>query len=256
MADVDEVPETPGGPPSPRVRRGPSALLLVTLGVLVLVAGAFALVAKRHHDQQSQAVRVVGIPSSIPTPLALLMSLAPLPTKPAPGFTLVDQNGRTLSLSDFRGHAVVLEFMDTHCTDICPIVSQEFIDAYRDLGPAAAHAVFVAVNVNAYHAAVSDVAAFTREHRLDTIPNWHFFTGPVSDLQAVWSSYGIAVQAPSPNADIIHSSFTFFIDPAGNERFLADPTDDHTPSGAAFLPSGQLTSWGQGIALVTRSLIG
>jgi cytochrome oxidase Cu insertion factor (SCO1/SenC/PrrC family) len=49
----------------------------------------------------------------------------------------VDQNGHRLSLASFRGRAVVLEFMDPHCVDICPIVSQEFVDAYDDLGKAA-----------------------------------------------------------------------------------------------------------------------
>lgn len=243
-------------PPEARGRKGPGTALLVALGVLVLVAAGFAVIAKRHHDQQNQPLRVSGIPSSVSTPLAALMALAPVPTKPAPDFTLVDQSGHTMSLSDFRGSAVVLSFMDTHCTDICPIVSQEFVDAYHDLGPAASRTVFVAVNVNQYHAAVADVATFSHAHQLDTIPNWHFFTGSTSDLQAVWSSYGIAVQAPNPNADIVHSSVTYFIDPAGHERYLADPSVDHTASGASFLPAGQLSSWGQGIALVSRSLLG
>jgi cytochrome oxidase Cu insertion factor (SCO1/SenC/PrrC family) len=246
----------PSAPPEARGRKGPGTALIVALAVLVLVAAGFAVIAKRHHDRQAQPLRVSGIPSSISTPLAGLMSLAPVPAKPAPDFTLVDQSGRTLSLSDFRGSAVVVTFMDTHCTDICPIVSQEFVDAYHALGTAAVHTVFVAVNVNQYHAAVSDVAAFSHAHQLDTIPNWHFFTGSTSDLQAVWSSYGIAVQAPSPDADIIHSSFTYFIDPAGHERYLADPMVDHTAAGASYLPAGQLTSWGQGIALVSRSLLG
>ena len=237
-----------------RHRRGLRPALVVALGVMVLLAGTFAFLANRHHHQQSQLIRVSGIPSSVSTPLATLMALSPVPAKPAPDFTLTDQNGRTLSLSSFRGRAVVLEFMDTHCTDICPIISQEFIDAYRQLGTAASHVVFAGVNVNAYHAAVSDVAGFSREHRLNTIPNWHFFTGQVSDLHSVWSDYGIVVQAPNPTADVIHSSFTFFIDPNGNERYLANPTDDHTASGAAYLPAGPLASWGRGIALVARSL--
>jgi peroxiredoxin len=46
------------------------------------------------------------------------MGLSPVPARPAPGFTLTDQDGRTMSLSSFRGRAVVLEFMDPHCTDI------------------------------------------------------------------------------------------------------------------------------------------
>jgi cytochrome oxidase Cu insertion factor (SCO1/SenC/PrrC family) len=228
---------------------------MIAPGVLVLIAGLFAFLAFRHHEAQNQLIRASGIPSSVSTPIANLMALSPVPGKLAPNFTLTDQNGRTLSLADFRGHAVVLEFMDTHCVDICPIVSQEFVDAYHDLGTAAPNVVFVAVNVNEYHAAVSDVATFSHAHQLTTIPTWHFFTGAVSDLHAVWNDYGVLVQAPSPNADIIHSSFVFFIGPDGHERYLANPTDDHTSSGAAYLPAGSLASWGQGIALVSRSLI-
>jgi cytochrome oxidase Cu insertion factor (SCO1/SenC/PrrC family) len=238
----------------PPQRKGPSTALIVALGVSVLVAGLFAFLAVRHREQQNQLIRVTGIPSSVSTPLATLMALSPVPAKPAPNFTLTDQDGRTLSLASFRGRAVVLEFMDSHCVDICPIVSQEFVDAYRDLGTAVSRVVFVAVNVNGYHAGVSDVATFSQAHQLNTIPSWHFFTGSASDLHAVWSNYGIEVQAPSPNTDIVHSSFVFFIDPSGHERYLANPTADHTSSGTAYLPAGPLASWGQGIALVARSL--
>jgi len=48
----------------------------------------------------------------------------------------------------------------------------------------------------------------------------------------------------------------YFIDPQGRERFLAYPMVDHTASGSSYLPEGQLTSWGQGIALVARQLTG
>ena len=100
------------------------------------------------------------------------------------GFTLTDQSGRTLSLASFKGHAVVLEFMDPHCTDICPIVSREFVQAYHHLATAASRVVFVAVNVNAYHHGVADVAAFSREQQLSGIPSWHFLTGPVASLRS------------------------------------------------------------------------
>jgi len=254
--DPDAAPVDRGRQATAPGRRGPGPALLVGLGVAVLIAGAFAFLASRHREQQAQLIRVSGIPSTVSTPLANLMGLAPIPPKPAPDFTLTDQNGHALSLSAFRGRAVVMEFMDTHCTDICPLVSQEFVDAYHDLGADASQVVFVAVNVNGYHAAVADAAQFSNEHQLNTIPNWHFLTGPVSDLHPVWDDYGVVVQAPSPSADIIHSSFAFFIGPDGTERYLGNPTDDHTSSGAAYLPAGTLTSWGQGIALVSQSLIG
>jgi cytochrome oxidase Cu insertion factor (SCO1/SenC/PrrC family) len=39
-------------------------------------------------------------------------------------------------------------WLDPRCVDICPLVSQEYIDAYRGLGRDASRAVFVAINVN------------------------------------------------------------------------------------------------------------
>jgi len=241
-------------PPATPPRRGPGLRLIAAMGLLVVVAGVFAFVAHRYHSENNQLIRVTGIPASVSTPLANLMGLTPVPAKAAPNFRLTDQYGHTLSLRSFRGHAVVIEFMDTHCTDICPIVSQEFIDAYHDLGTSSSHVAFIAVNVNRYHAGVSDVAAFSKAHRLNSIPSWHFFTGSLADLRAVWKSYGIVVEAPSPTADVVHSSFIFFIGPNGTERYLANPSDYHSSKGVAYLPSGALTSWGHGIALAAASL--
>jgi len=253
-AGVQDPERSAGDPPAPPRRPGPGPVLFAGLGVAILLAGAFAYLAVRHRDQQNQLsnIRATGIPSSVSTSVADLMALSPVQTRPAPGFRLVDQQGRTLPLSSFKGNAVVLEFMDPHCVDICPIVSQEFVDAYHDLGSAASHVVFLAVNVNRYHLKVAEVAAFSRAHQLTTIPTWHFFTGSANDLQAVWHRYGIEVEAPSPNADIIHSSIVYFIDAQGRERYIASPAADHTAKGAAFLPAGQIASWGHGIASVAR----
>ena len=182
------------------------------------------------------------------------MQLSTVPVASAAGFTLTDQGGHAMSLASLRGRVVVLEFMDPHCTDICPIVSQEFLDAYRDLGVSAPRVVFLAVNVNRYHLRVTDVAAFSSEQRLTQIPAWHFLTGSYPSLRAVWRAYQIQVDAPGPDADVIHSSQMYFIDPRGRERFLADPMVDHTASGSSYLPANQLASWGLGIALVARHL--
>jgi cytochrome oxidase Cu insertion factor (SCO1/SenC/PrrC family) len=221
----------------------------------VLVAGLLGFLVARHHAQDSLAgIRSSGIPASVSTSLADLMQLSPVPATPAPGFTLTDQHGNILSLASFRGRPVVLEFMDPHCVDICPIVSQEFIDAYRDLGRSPSPAVFIAVNVNPYFHGVADVAAYSREHQLATIPSWHFFTGPLPTLRAAWRAYGISVQAPSRNADVLHTSQVFFIDPRGRERYVAAPMADYTAKGQAYLAAGPLAEWGHGIAQVALAL--
>ena len=214
------------------------------------------VVAGRRHDAAAlDSQRPSGIPASVSLPTINLMGLSPVPARAAPGFRLTDQKGRTLTLSSLHGKVVVLNFMDPHCTDICPLVSQEFVDAQHDLGKAAGQVVFAAVNVNQFFNRVSDVAAFSNEHQLSSIPSWHFFTGPVNSLQAIWHGYDVAVAAPNPNADIVHTSVMYFIGPDGRERYIADPMVDHTASGTAYLPAGQITAWGQGIAQVARSLV-
>jgi cytochrome oxidase Cu insertion factor (SCO1/SenC/PrrC family) len=250
---VSQTPSDAASPRPPRPRRGVIvASVLVTLLGLLAIAGYVAIRVRQHDN--SLLIRPTGIPASVSTRTADLMQLSPVPGALAPGFTLTDQAGRTLSLARLRGRTVVLEFMDPHCTDICPIVSQEFADAYHDLGRQAARVVFVAVNVNRYHLQVADVAAFSAEQRLTTIPTWHFVTGPYPSLVTVWQAYDVAVEAPSPNADVIHSSVMYFIDPGGRERYVASPMADHTKARSSYLPADQLAAWGQGIAQVARQL--
>jgi protein SCO1/2 len=250
---TDPPDASPAGAPREPRRRGIRRLIVVLLCATVLVAGALTYLMLGHRDQLA-GIRPSGIPASISTSVASLMQLSPVPGSPAPGFTLTDQNGHAISLASFRGHAVVLEFMDPHCVDICPIVSQEFIDAYRDLGRSASRAMFIAVNVNPYHLGVSDVAAYSAAHQLATIPSWHFFTGPLPSLRAVWRAYNISVEAPSRNADVIHSPEVLFIDPQGRERYAATPMADYTSKGQAYLPADLLTQWGQGIAQLALAL--
>jgi cytochrome oxidase Cu insertion factor (SCO1/SenC/PrrC family) len=226
--------------------------------VAVLLAGVIAAatyVFVSHRNASAGAsLRPSGIPANISTSTANLMQLSPIPGVRAPAFRFTDQHGHPMTLASLRGKVVVLEFMDPHCTDICPIVSQEFVDAYHQLGPAARNVAFIAINVNQYHASVADMAAYSRQENLNTIPGWHFFTGPTPALKTAWRDYNIAVEAPNPDADIVHTSALYFIDAQGREAFLASPMVDHTKKGTAFLPAKQVAQWATGIALIARHL--
>jgi cytochrome oxidase Cu insertion factor (SCO1/SenC/PrrC family) len=104
----------------PSLRRGPG-LVVIAAAVAVLIAAAsagYAVIRVRQHE--ASELRASGIPASVSTSLANLMQLSPIPVTSAPGFTLTDQGGQTMSLAGLKGHVVVLEFMDPHCTDICP----------------------------------------------------------------------------------------------------------------------------------------
>jgi protein SCO1/2 len=55
-----------------------------------------------------------------------------------PDFQLIDQDGKQIRLSDFRGKAVVLTFIFTRCPlpNFCPLMSRNFADLDRRLGKA------------------------------------------------------------------------------------------------------------------------
>jgi cytochrome oxidase Cu insertion factor (SCO1/SenC/PrrC family) len=247
-------------PPDARARRSARRrrmwITLSLVAVLLIGVNAYAayVLVGQHNANAGANLRPSGIPGNISTSTANLMQLSPVPGIPAPGFRLTDQRGHTMTLASLRGKVVVLEFMDPHCTDICPIVSQEFIDAYRQLGAQADKVVFAAINVNQYHATVRDMAAFSTAHRLNSIPDWHFFTGPVPALLTAWRAYNVQVEAPNPNADIIHTSVLYFIDAKGAERFLASPMVDHTANGTSYLPLAQVSDWADGIVRLAGDL--
>ena len=117
-------------------RRRRMWIILGVVAVLLIGLNAYAAYVLTSQDNAVAGanLRPSGIPGNISTSLANLMQLSPVPATRAPGFTLTDQQGHTMSLASLRGKVVVLEFMDPHCTDICPIVSQEFVDAYHKLG--------------------------------------------------------------------------------------------------------------------------
>ena len=52
----------------------------------------------------------------------------------AQGFSLPDSAGKTRTLAEFKGKAVVVFFGYTHCPDVCPITLAELKEAKRLLG--------------------------------------------------------------------------------------------------------------------------
>jgi cytochrome oxidase Cu insertion factor (SCO1/SenC/PrrC family) len=112
--------------------------------------------------------------------------------KQAPGFTLTNQFGERMSLSQFKGHVTLLSFEDPECTDVCPLTTQSMVLAKDLLGPAGKSVQLLGVDANPTAVTVSDVKAYSQVHGLTN--QWDFLTGSDAQLKAVWQSYGIAVQ--------------------------------------------------------------
>jgi len=162
-------------------------------------------------------------------------------TGTAPDFTLIDQNGSVVSLSDFRGKVVVLTFVDSQCTDTCPLTAVHFRETYRQLDQnETEQVVFLGVNVNVEASAVSDVLETTRAWHLDEIPSWYFLTGSYAEIEPVWADYGVSA-APSPDGhSIMHTPGTFLIDPLGEKRWYISTPFSNDGDANVTLPLSEL----------------
>ena len=218
-----------------RLRRNPrlrwTLVILATAAVGIAAGGSAAAVTRSSAFPGAQLRNDLG--------------LIEVPAKRAPALSLVDQRGRTVSLASLRGKAVVVDFMDPKCVDVCPIVSEEYRRAARLLGERASQVEFLAVNVNQFHRSVADVAAFSRQHGLAGLPNWHFVTGPTAELRRLWTAYGVQV-IPNADGDVVHTSIIYFVDRSGTLRYAAMPTKD----------KAGIPIWSRGIAAVAGHLAG
>ena len=138
----------------------------------------------------------------------------------AADFQLTDQNGSTINLSDFRGKVVVLTFMDSKCTDTCPLTAAHFRETYRQLTQNEANQLaFLGVNVNVEASSVSDVLETTYAWHLDEVPSWHFLTGSHEVLEPIWKDYGVSVTHSHDTNSIMHTPGTYLIDQSGQKRW-------------------------------------
>jgi cytochrome oxidase Cu insertion factor (SCO1/SenC/PrrC family) len=144
---------------------------------------------------------------------------------PAPGFQLTDQSGRPVSLASLRGKVVLMTFLDPVCTSDCPIIGAEMKEAGVLLGPAGKDVELVAIVANPTYRSAAFTQAFDREEGLNTVPNWRYLTGSLSQLSQVWRQYGITVENLPAGAMSAHNDLAVVIDRTGHIRdeLGADP---------------------------------
>lgn len=214
------------GSPPPRRR-----WLYAGVGVVLAALLAVILVSTSSGGGNGGAGGVVS--SSSPTKLpgldansVNLLSLSAYPagtSERAPDFHLTDQRGQPVSISRFRGKAVVLSFTDDRCTDVCTLLAEDIVRADHYLGPAEARrVVFLSVNVNPFFPQVGAAKQWSDANDLGHIANWHLGTGPVSTLEAIWKKYGVYVGTDAKTKTVTHSALIELIGPSGRIRATAD----------------------------------
>ena len=120
--------------------------------------------------------------------------------QPAADFTLTDQNGLPFHMSEQKGKVVVMCFIYTHCTDICPFIAAKVKEANEQLGKDAENVVFVAVTTDPKRDVPAVTLPYSKTLGLNDV--WHFVGGTAKAVQAVWASYAIGVTV-NPETDAV-----------------------------------------------------
>lgn len=127
----------------------------------------------------------------------------------APEFSLIDQDGNSLSSSDLQGKIILLDFIYTNCPGPCPILTGVGVDVQTALKDFADRVWFVSITVDPDR----DTPEVLRNYALSRgvrFDNWSFLTGDVSSVSQVAKHYGVG-SALSLDGEVDHTIARFLI---------------------------------------------
>lgn len=185
------------------MKRVALAVGLLAIGFVPLSLGAFLL----DHKSGGSASDANLVPKS-----AYRGTVPPAGIR-SPGFQLRSYRGSPVRMRELRGRVVLVTFLDTKCTTMCPIIATMLGEAIRQLpGPVRVKTVAVAISVDPKQDTPKDVRRFLRRHH--ALGTLDFLIGPTRQLRPVWRAFHVLPSADTGNANI-HSADVRVFDPRG-----------------------------------------
>jgi cytochrome oxidase Cu insertion factor (SCO1/SenC/PrrC family) len=179
---------------------------MLAFGAAVLIAGvgaAAGLIGARGNDARFSAVGPPPGPYRGSEPPAQIA---------APNLRLRSYRGGVVSLGAQRGKVVLVSFVDTKCTEKCPIVASVMAQAYRILPTNERRQVVpLLISVEPHADTRAHVRRFLARRRALALD---YLIGATRELRPVWKAYGIVAAVDPGNADV-HSSDVRVIDCRG-----------------------------------------
>jgi protein SCO1 len=203
-----------------RTQLRPITLMAAALALLVVAGVALALaVGSSGSAGTSTSSSSTSLSSSASAGPAPEFDGAPLPgSVQAPGFTLSDQSGRSLSLSQYRGRVVVLAFLYTTCGGECVLIAQQIRGALDELAGAHERAPAVLI-VSADPDADTPMRVERFLSEVSLTGRAQYLTGPPSRLQGIWRAYHVHAASAGAAAFAEYAS-VLLLDGRGAERVL------------------------------------
>jgi protein SCO1 len=206
---------TPPSEPPPPSRKGPSGVMVaIALAVLIVIGGGVALIASGGKGSTATQPTL-----QTPAPSKYSGSLAS-PAAPEPPLQLRNYKGERVDIAQYRGKAVFVTFIYTHCPDVCPIIASNLGVSLNLMGNKQASQVqVVAVSVDPRGDTPTAVASFLRRHGV--FGRMQYLVGDQHELARVWKSWGVGSERDAGNPELVnHSGLVYGITATGKVTTL------------------------------------
>jgi protein SCO1/2 len=179
--------------------------LLLAVLALVVVGGVVALLVS---GGSSKATAKSGQPTYEASGVLT-------PVREAPPLALRNYLGQPVNIANYRGKAVLVTFLYTHCPDICPLITSQLRVAQNLMGPAtAAKAEIIAVSVDPKGDTRQAVASFLARHAMTG--RMQYLVGSASELVPVWKAWDVGSERDVQKPEFVnHSGLIYGITGAG-----------------------------------------
>jgi protein SCO1 len=140
---------------------------------------------------------------------------------PAPRTVLIDENGKPFDLASLKGKVVLVSFVYTTCTGVCPGTTQAIARIQDTLKGAklwGKSVEFVSITLDPRHDTPEVLRRYARLFGADPAA-WRFLTGSPAQVQSVINDWGMWVKT-LPTGALDHPSRVFLLDLGGHQREL------------------------------------
>jgi protein SCO1 len=129
-------------------------------------------------------------------------------------YTLVDMNGSSLSLRDYRGKPLIISLVYTSCSSVCPLTTQHVIDAVTEAGRVFGQDRFAVLTVgfDARNDTPARLAQFASIQGIK-LPNWRVASADAATIEALLGDLGFSYRAVAGGFD--HLTQTTIVDREG-----------------------------------------
>jgi protein SCO1 len=132
-----------------------------------------------------------------------------------PHLALIDQNGKSVTLSSLKGKPVLVDFIYTSCPGPCLTLTKSMERVADRLGPALGSQVtFVSISIDPEHEGPPQMQAYAKAQSADRA-GWLFLSGGPADVDSAMAAFNLKRER-EPDGSIEHVEDVILVGPDGH----------------------------------------